>query len=144
MKAVVQRVSYASVSVDGETIGKIGPGFMVLFGVGEGDSEADADRMAQKLANLRIFMDENEKTNLSLKDVGGSLLIVSQFTLYADCRKGNRPSFVHAAQPQRAQQLYEYFVEACRKHIPQVETGSFGAHMKVELLNDGPFTVILE
>ena len=144
MKAVIQRVSHASVTVDGQVTGQIKKGFLVLLGVGENDTKADADRIAKKLVNLRIFSDENDKINLSLKDVGGSLLVVSQFTLYADCRHGNRPSFTTAAKPETARALYEYFMEKCRETIPVVAHGVFGAHMDVELLNDGPFTVILE
>ena len=144
MKAVIQRVAHASVRVDGETVGAIGPGFLVLLGVGQEDTREDAARIAKKLSGLRIFSDAEGKTNLSLRDVGGAVLVVSQFTLYADCRKGNRPSFVHAADPGVAQELYEYFADCCRAYVPQVETGVFGAHMEVELLNDGPFTVILE
>lgn len=144
MKAVIQRVSRASVFVEGETIGSIDHGFLILLGVGEGDTKEDAERIVKKIAGLRIFADSEGKTNLSLKDVNGSLLVISQFTLYADCRKGNRPSFVHAAKPEMAEALYEYFVKVCRSYVPKVETGSFGAHMQVELVNDGPFTVLLE
>ena len=144
MKAVIQRVANASVTVDGEITGRIEKGFLVLLGVGEGDTKAEADRIVKKLVNLRIFSDENGKINLSLQDVGGSLLVVSQFTLYADCRHGNRPSFTTAAKPQLAEELYEYFMEKCRETIPVVEHGVFGAHMDVQLLNDGPFTIILE
>lgn len=131
--------------MDGKVIGSIpDDGFLVLFGVGVNDTERDCEKLAQKLINLRIFADGNGKTNLSIKDVGGSLLIISQFTLYADCRKGNRPSFVNAKEPAEALQLYEFFCELCAREIPRVERGSFGADMKVELVNDGPFTVILE
>lgn len=144
MKIVLQRVSRASVAVNGKTIGEIGRGFLVLLGVGSNDTEKDADYLAAKVCNMRIFSDENDKINLSLSDVAGELLVVSQFTLYADCRKGNRPSFVTAAPPELADRLYEYFVTKCRENIPKVETGIFGADMKVELLNDGPFTIILE
>lgn len=144
MKAVVQRVSRASVRVDGGVIGSIGDGFLVLLGIGAEDTRGDADRIVKKLAGLRIFADSEGKTNLSLKDVGGALLVISQFTLYADCRKGNRPSFVHAAKPEAAEELYEYFVQVCRSYVPDVQTGSFGAHMQVELVNDGPFTILLE
>lgn len=144
MKAVIQRVAHASVTVDGQVTGQIGQGFLVLLGVGEGDTKAEADRISKKLVNLRIFSDENGKINLSLKDVGGSLLVVSQFTLYADCRHGNRPGFSGAAKPETAETLYEYFMKKCREEIPIVEHGVFGAHMDVELLNEGPFTVILE
>lgn len=151
MRFVIQRVSEASVKVSGEVIGEIGQGFMVLIGVSAGDSEAEADRLVKKMLGLRIFEDENGKTNLSLRDVGGSLLLISQFTLYADCRKGNRPSFINAGAPDRANQLYEYIIQKCRSSADdwgsegsKVETGSFGADMKVSLTNDGPFTVILD
>ncbi len=144
MKAVVQRVTHASVTVDGEIKGRIGNGFLVLLGVGQSDTEEDAVRLVKKIVNLRIFSDENDKINLSLSDVDGSLLVVSQFTLYADCRKGNRPNFIQAGKPEVAERLYEYFVSECKKYIPVVEKGVFGADMKVELLNDGPFTVILD
>ena len=144
MRVVLQRVSSASVTVDGEICGKIGCGYLVLLGVGEGDTEADCRRIADKIINLRIISDENGKINLSLDQVGGELLIVSQFTLYADCRKGNRPNFIQAAKPDEAERLYNYFADYCRSKGKHVETGSFGADMKVELLNDGPFTVVLE
>ena len=144
MKAVVQRVTQASVTVDGEIVGKIGKGYLVLFGVGEGDTKADCDRMAAKLIKLRVFEDQNGKTNLSIGDVGGEMLIVSQFTLYADCSHGNRPSFTMAAKPDVANELYEYFCEKISESGINVRKGVFGADMKVELLNDGPFTVILE
>lgn len=144
MKAVIQRVLNASVTVDGETIGAIGRGYLVLLGVGADDSKETVDRIVKKLVNLRLFADENDKTNLSIKDIDGSLLIVSQFTLYADCKKGNRPSFTNAGSPALAEELYEYFIDTCKKEITVVEHGSFGAHMKVALVNDGPFTVILE
>lgn len=143
MKLVIQRVLRASVSVNGETVGAIGKGYLVLLGVGADDTEAECERLAQKMINLRIFADENGKTNLSLKDVGGELLVISQFTLYADCRKGNRPNFLNAKEPKEAERLYEHFCGLCEKDI-HVEKGVFGAEMKVELLNDGPFTVILE
>ncbi len=144
MKAVIQRVSRASVTVDGKICGQINQGFLVLLGVGLEDTEDDCIRIADKLIKLRIFSDENGKINLSLKDVGGELLIVSQFTLYADCRKGNRPNFIQAGKPDVAERLYNFFAEYCKKSVPNVQTGIFGADMKVELLNDGPFTVILE
>jgi D-tyrosyl-tRNA(Tyr) deacylase len=144
MKLVVQRVSEASVEVDGKICGEIGKGYLVLLGVGDGDTEADCIRLADKLINLRIFSDENDKINLSLKDVNGQLLIVSQFTLYADCRKGNRPNFTQAAKPDTAKALYEFFIEYCKKSVPVVQSGIFGADMKVRLLNDGPFTVVIE
>ncbi|MBE6010601.1 MAG: D-tyrosyl-tRNA(Tyr) deacylase [Lachnospiraceae bacterium] len=144
MRFVIQRVKEASVKVDGEPIGEIGQGFMVLIGVREDDTEAIADKMVHKLLNMRIFEDENGKTNLGLSDVGGSLLLISQFTLYADCRKGNRPSFVHAAGPALGEELYEYIIARCREVYPDLQVGSFGADMKVSLINDGPFTVILD
>lgn len=144
MKAVVQRVTHASVKVDNEIKGQIENGFLVLLGVGQNDTEEDADRLVNKIVKLRIFSDENDKINLSLSDVGGSMLVISQFTLYADCRKGNRPNFINAGKPDEANRLYEYFVSKCKEQIPVVEKGVFGADMKVELLNDGPFTVILE
>ncbi len=144
MKAVIQRVGHASVTVDGETVGSIGKGFLILLGVTHGDTEAQTEKLAKKICGLRIFPDENGKTNLSLKDVGGELLVISQFTLYADCRKGYRPSFIQAAEPGEADRLYRYFTELCRREIDRVETGVFGAHMRVELENDGPFTLVLE
>ncbi|HBB19371.1 MAG: D-tyrosyl-tRNA(Tyr) deacylase [Ruminococcus sp.] len=144
MKIVLQRVTSASVTVDGEVTGRIGMGYLVLLGVGRDDTEEDCRRLADKIIKLRIFADENGKTNLDLAAVGGSLLVVSQFTLYADCRKGNRPNFIQAGDPDQAQRLYEYFVDYCRSRGQHVETGVFGGDMKVELLNDGPFTVILE
>ena len=144
MKFVIQRVNHASVTVDGQTVGSIGKGLLILFGAGKGDTEEMLPKFVDKITKLRIFSDENDKINLSLLDVGGELLVVSQFTLYADCRKGNRPNFLQAAAPAMAEELYEYFVETCRSYIPHVETGSFGAHMQVKLLNDGPFTIILE
>lgn len=144
MRIVLQRVSSASVTVDGEITGSIGKGYLVLLGVGQGDTEEDCRRLADKIINLRIFSDENDKINLSLSDVGGSLLIVSQFTLYADCRKGNRPNFIQAGKPDEAERLYNYFSDYCRSKGKHVETGVFGADMKVELVNDGPFTVVLE
>ena len=146
MKFVIQRVSHASVTVDGKVIGKIGKGFMVLIGISQTDTQEIADKLIRKMTGLRIFDDENGKTNLAPADVGGSLLLISQFTLYADCRKGYRPSFTSAGSPDMANELYEYIVEQCRKceSIVDVQTGRFGADMKVELLNDGPFTVILD
>lgn len=144
MRFVIQRVSHASVTIDGEVRGEIGKGFMVLIGIGMEDDEKIADKLVQKLVNMRIFEDENGKTNLALKDVGGELLLISQFTLYADCKKGNRPSFTKAGKPDEAERLYQYIIEKCREEIPVVKQGEFGADMKVELLNDGPFTVILD
>ena len=143
MKFVVQRVTHASVTVDGKVVGSIGKGFMVLVGVAEEDTRQTADKLVKKLLALRIFDDENGKTNLALADVNGELLMVSQFTLFADCRHGNRPSFFKAGNPQLANELYEYIVSECAKHF-RTEKGVFGADMKVELLNDGPFTVILD
>lgn len=144
MRVVVQRVINASVEVDGQICGSIKKGLLVFIGVGDGDSENDCKRLADKIINLRIFSDENDKINLSLKDVNGELLIVSQFTLYADCKKGNRPNFTQAAKPDIANALYEFFVDYCKNLVPVVETGIFGADMKVKILNDGPFTIVLE
>ena len=144
MRFVIQRVSHASVTVDGTVIGSIGKGFLVLIGVGREDTKAEADRLVKKLLGLRIFQDENGKTNLSLKDVDGELLLVSQFTLYADCSHGNRPGFTNAGDPRLARELYEYIIARCKEQGARVQKGSFGAEMKVELLNDGPFTIILE
>ena len=144
MKAVVQRVAQASVQVDGQITGQIGRGFLVLLGVHTEDTQEDLDYVVKKVTGLRIFEDENEKTNLALKDVDGELLLISQFTLYADCKKGNRPSFIKAGNPELANSLYEYIIAACKKELPVVETGSFGADMKVELMNDGPFTIVLD
>ena len=144
MKLVIQRVSEASVSVQENVIGKIQKGFLVLIGVGKEDTGETADKYIRKMLGLRIFEDENGKTNLSLKDVGGQLLLVSQFTLYANCRKGNRPSFIEAGDPAAAEALYEYMIRQCKKEIPVVETGEFGAEMQVSLINDGPFTIVLE
>lgn len=144
MKLVIQRVKHAKVEVKNEIVGKIEQGFLVLLGVGPEDTKETADCLVQKLIKLRIFEDENEKMNLSLKDVDGELLIVSQFTLYADCSGGNRPSFTLAAKPDKANELYEYFISECKKENIKVEHGIFGADMKVELLNDGPVTIILE
>lgn len=144
MKLVIQRVANASVEVDNKIVGKIGKGFLVLFGAGYGDTKEQADFLAEKLCNLRIFRDENDKMNLSIKDIDGELLIVSQFTLYADCKKGNRPSFINAASPEDANELYEYFMDKCKNLVKNVQKGIFGADMKVSLLNDGPVTIILE
>ena len=144
MRLVIQRVSKAQVSVEHEVIGKIGKGYLVLIGVGREDNEAVADKLLNKMLKLRIFDDEQGKTNLSLADVGGSLLMVSQFTLYADCKKGNRPGFFYAGEPGRARELYEYMIEQARRTVPVVEHGSFGAVMEVSLVNDGPFTIILD
>lgn len=144
MRIVIQRVKRASVSVEEKVVGSIQKGFLVLIGVGQGDDEATADKYMKKLLGLRIFEDENGKTNKSLADVDGQLLMVSQFTLYANCKKGNRPSFTEAGEPYRAEELYEYMVAKAREQVPVVETGVFGAEMEVSLVNDGPFTVILE
>ncbi|MFR8172664.1 MAG: D-aminoacyl-tRNA deacylase [Marvinbryantia sp.] len=144
MKFVIQRVTECSVTVDGQVIGAIRKGFLVLIGAGREDTRENADALIKKMIGLRIFEDENGKTNLSLKDVDGSLLLVSQFTLYANCKKGNRPSFIEAGEPKMAEELYDYIVAECRRQVPIVETGSFGADMKVALVNDGPFTIILE
>ena len=144
MKLVIQRVTHASVTVDNNVIGKIGKGYMVLIGVSDTDTKEIADKMLDKMIKLRRFEDENVKTNLSLADVGGELLLISQFTLYANCKKGNRPSFIEAGSPDHANALYEYIIEKCKERVDVVEQGEFGAEMKVELLNDGPFTVILD
>lgn len=144
MRFLVQRVNEAKVEVDGETVGKIGRGFLVLVGISGADDTAIADRMIRKLVGLRIFEDENGKTNLDLRTVGGQLLLISQFTLYADCRKGNRPSFTDAGAPEQAEKLYRYIIESCRREIAVVEEGRFGAEMKVSLVNAGPFTVLLD
>lgn len=144
MRLVIQRVSHAQVSVDGQVVGKIGRGFLVLIGVSQEDTREVADKYLKKLLGLRIFEDENGKTNLSLRDVDGELLMISQFTLYANCKKGNRPSFIEAGDPDKANELYEYMIEKARQEIPVVQTGCFGEHMKVSLENDGPFTVILD
>ena len=144
MRLVIQRVLHAEVQVDGNTIGKIGKGLLVFVGAGQDDTKEIADKYLRKLLGLRIFEDENGKTNLSLKDVDGELLIVSQFTLYDNCKKGNRPSFIEAGEPHMAEALYEYMIEEAKKSVPVVEHGEFGADMKVSLLNDGPFTVILD
>lgn len=144
MRLVVQRVQHASCTVDGKVTGKIGKGFLVLVGIEDSDTEQLADRMAAKLVGLRIFEDENGKTNLNLQSVGGSLLLISQFTLYADCHHGNRPSFIRAGEPKKAQALYQYLIKTCREGVPDVQEGIFGADMKIELLNDGPFTILLD
>jgi len=144
MRFVVQRVSKAQVTVEGKITGKIDKGFLVLIGITHDDTKEIADKLVKKLINLRIFEDENEKMNLSLKDVNGSLLLVSQFTLYADCKKGNRPSFIQAAKPDYANELYEYIIEKCKESGIEVQTGIFRENMKVDLTNDGPVTIILE
>jgi D-tyrosyl-tRNA(Tyr) deacylase len=144
MKFIIQRVEHASVTVNEKIIGAINKGFLVFVGIGQEDSKKEADRLIKKMINLRIFDDENGKTNLALKDVEGELLIVSQFTLYADCRKGNRPSFINAGSPKEANALYEYIIAESTKQVPIVEHGEFGAEMKVDLRNDGPFTIILD
>lgn len=144
MKAVIQRVKYAQVEVDKKVVGKINEGFLILLGVAPDDTKEKADAMVKKITKLRIFEDENEKMNLSIQDIKGELLVVSQFTLYADCSGGNRPSFINAAKPDLANELYEYFVEKCKEVIPVVQTGIFGAHMEVSLLNNGPVTIELE
>ena len=144
MKFVIQRVTEASVTVDEKIIGQINKGFMVLIGVGQNDTKEIADKMVKKLVGLRIFEDENGKTNLSLADVDGQLLLISQFTLYANCKKGYRPSFTDSGAPDLAESLYEYIIAQCKETVPVVETGSFGADMKVSLINDGPFTIVLD
>ena len=144
MRFVIQRVKEASVQAEQEVIGEIKKGYLVLIGVSDSDTEQVADRMIKKMIGLRIFEDENGKTNLSLADVGGGLLLVSQFTLYANCKKGNRPSFIEAGSPDKANELYEYVIRECKKSVPEVQTGSFGAEMEVSLINDGPFTILLD
>lgn len=144
MKFAIQRVLEASVRVDREVIGQIDKGFMVLIGVGQNDTKEIADKMVKKLVGLRIFEDENGKTNLSLADVDGQLLLISQFTLYANCKKGYRPSFVESGAPDLAEELYEYIIDKCKETVPVVEKGCFGADMKVSLVNDGPFTIVLD
>ncbi|MCR4688555.1 MAG: D-tyrosyl-tRNA(Tyr) deacylase [Saccharofermentans sp.] len=144
MRFVIQCVTEASVTIEGKVSGSIDKGYVVLAGVGEGDDEKIADKLIDKMLKLRIFKDENDKTNLNLEQVDGGILIVSQFTLYADCRKGNRPSFVNAMEPKRAEELYNYIVSELKSRCPDVQTGEFGADMKVSLVNDGPFTIVLD
>ena len=144
MRFVIQRVTKADVKVEGRTVGAIGKGFMVLIGVSDSDTKEIADKMVKKMIGLRIFEDEQGKTNLSLDAVGGSLLLISQFTLYADCKKGNRPSFIRAGKPEMAEEMYEYIIGKCKESVETVERGSFGADMKVSLTNDGPFTIVLD
>lgn len=144
MKIVVQRVKNAQVEVEGKIVGKIQKGFLVLLGITHKDTKEQADYLVKKLCKLRVFTDENDKMNLSLKDVNGELLIVSQFTLYADCTEGNRPSFIEAAKPEQANELYEYFCSECEKNDIKVERGIFGADMQVSLVNDGPVTIVME
>ena len=144
MRFVIQRVTESSVKVDGKVIGQIGKGFMVLIGVADSDTKEIADKMVKKMTGLRIFEDEEGKTNLSLDAVGGELLLISQFTLYANCKKGNRPSFIEAGAPDQANELYEYMLKEAAKVVPVVQHGVFGADMKVSLENDGPFTVMLD
>lgn len=144
MRAIIQCVSEASVTIANDVVGAIGPGFLIFLGVGHNDTEAEARKLWSKIERLRIFDDEQGKTNLNLAAVGGDALIVSQFTLYANCKKGNRPSFTDAAEPAKAEQLYEYFVSLARMSVPKVETGRFGAMMEVSLVNHGPFTICLD
>ncbi|MSS63217.1 D-aminoacyl-tRNA deacylase [Velocimicrobium porci] len=144
MKIVIQRVTEASVSIEGKVKGRIGKGLLLLVGVGENDTKEIAEKFIDKITKMRIFEDENGKTNLSLQDVSGELLVISQFTLYADCKKGNRPSFINAAPPAMAEELYEYVLALCRQKMGAVEHGEFGADMKVSLVNDGPFTIVLD
>ena len=144
MRFVIQRVTNSSVKVDGEVIGQVGKGFMVLIGVADTDTKEIADKMIKKMIGLRIFEDENGKTNLSLEAVEGELLLISQFTLYANCKKGNRPSFIEAGKPDMAEEMYEYIIDRCKEQVPVVERGKFGADMKVSLVNDGPFTIVLD
>ena len=144
MRFVIQNAKYGIVTIDGKVVGEIGRGFVVLIGVSNTDTEAIADRMVEKMVKLRVFQDENGKTNLSLADIGGGLLLISQFTLYANCKKGNRPSFIEAGEPTRANELYEYIIAKAKTLCPTVERGEFGAMMQVELCNDGPFTILLD
>lgn len=144
MRFVIQRVSHAQVTIDGQVRGSIQKGYMVLIGIGQEDTEALADRMIAKMLDLRIFEDADGKSNLSLRDVDGALLLISQFTLYADCKKGKRPSFFKAGEPHMANDLYEYIIRKCKEEVRDVERGEFGAMMHVELLNEGPFTIILD
>ncbi len=144
MRVVIQRVLEAGVTVEGKCIGSIGKGFLILLGVGNEDTKEIADKYLDKILKLRIFADENGKTNLSLQDVQGEVLVVSQFTLYADCRKGNRPDFINAAGAAKAKELYEYFLDNIRSRLGRVEAGEFGGDMKVSLVNDGPFTIVLD
>ena len=144
MKFVIQKVSQASVSVEGNCVGKIQKGFLVFVGIGKEDTKEIADQYIKKMVQLRIFQDENGKTNLSLTDVGGEVLIVSQFTLYANCRKGNRPSFFDAGEPQMAEELYKYIIKKTKETISVVESGEFGAMMQVSLINEGPFTIVFD
>ena len=144
IRFVIQRVSESEVKVDGKVLGKIGKGFMVLIGVSDSDTKEIADKMVKKMLGLRIFEDEQGKTNLSLEAVGGELLLISQFTLYANCKKGNRPSFIEAGAPDMASDMYEYIIAKCKEQVNVVERGQFGADMKVSLVNDGPFTIVLD
>ena len=144
MRFIIQRVSEAKVEIEEQTVGSIQKGYLVLIGISENDNTVIADKMVHKMLGLRIFEDENGKTNLDLATVGGALLLISQFTLYADCRKGNRPSFIKAGNPEMAEKLYEYIIRKCKDEVSIVEKGIFGADMKVSLLNDGPFTIILD
>ena len=144
MKFVIQNVLNASVSVDQKIVGQINQGYVVFIGISNDDNEETANKMIQKMLNLRIFQDENGKTNLSLEQISGELLLISQFTLYADCKHGNRPSFIKAGKPEHAQKLYNYIIEQCKMKVSNVQTGIFGADLKVSLTNDGPFTIILD
>lgn len=144
MRVVIQRVTKSSVSINNKEVAQIGKGFLILLGISKDDNFEKANYIIRKIYNLRVFSDENDKMNLSIQDINGELLIVSQFTLYADCKKGNRPSFINAAPPEEAEKIYEYFINECKKNKLKVETGKFGADMKVEIMNDGPVTIILE
>ena len=144
MKLVIQRVTEANVKINEEEVSRIGKGYLVLIGINQADTKEIADYLIKKLVNLRIFEDENEKLNLSIKDINGELLLASQFTLYGDCSRGNRPSFTEAARPEYAEELYNYFVEKCKKEIKVVKEGKFGSYMKINLINDGPATIIME
>ena len=144
MRFVIQRVNHANVKIDGEVVGNIGHGLLILFGAGQDDTEEMLPKYVDKICKMRIFEDENGKTNLSLDAVGGELLLISQFTLYANCKRGNRPSFIEAGAPDMASEMYEYIIEKCKEQVEVVERGRFGADMKVSLVNDGPFTIVLD
>ena len=144
MRVVLQRVSFANVEINKEIKGKCDKGFLVLLGVKQGDTEKEADFLASKVANLRVFSDENDKMNLSLLDIGGEALVISNFTLYADCSHGRRPSFINAEKPDKANELYEYFVSCLKKEIPDVQCGVFGAYMQLDIRNDGPVTIVMD
>ena len=144
MKVVLQRAKYAEIKVEEKIVGKIENGLLIFLGIGKNDNEDIADKLVKKICNMRIFEDENNKMNKSIKDINGDILLVSQFTLYANCKSGNRPSFIDACEPKKANELYEYFKKSCKQELKKnIESGIFGANMKVELLNDGPVTILL-